>query len=123
MILAAAAAAAAEVLADSLIGDVVSSGEWLLLVARFPCSSSKNNNRNSNRNRNNNNNNRNQEDPAVFTESSAHHPLGWKSKISQVPSRWLQLVRAPCSVSAWVSEVVSVGIVMKGAQSDAKKWI
>ena len=66
MILAAAAAAAAEVLADSLIGDVVSSGEWLLLVARFPCSSSKNNNRNSNRNRNNNNN-RNQEDPAVFT--------------------------------------------------------
>ena len=60
-----------------------------------------------------------------FTESSAHHPLTHqkfaKSGRSQVGG--FNLREYPHSVSGWASEVVSVGIVMKGAQSDAEKWI
>ena len=49
-----------------------------------------------------------------------HHPLTENRQVQPLPSRWLQLMCTPRSVSCWASEVVSVGIVMKGAQSDAK---
>ena len=82
-------------------------------------------NRNNNNNNNNNNdtNNRNQDTSHPLFLQSPTHPSSPSYRNRQVqPPRvgGFNSHAYPPSVSRWASEVVSVGIVMKGAQSDAK---